>query len=446
MIADRVKKNLALLLCALVTVFSCKSSLAEGSAAGVVRDAILYRVSDGVLEYNVTHAVPIAADVSVSGPDMDTLEALRLCLGEPDAPEPVVGTDPGQRRLGPAVRADLTLGEDGSVSDIRVTALSSRPVIGISWKNDRIGKDYQRFAEAFERGGACAVFLPQITGAQDAKALLMQVDGIFVTGGVDWDPALYGQTQTPHGSVSWNDVRDRSDLHLMQQAIALDVPMLCVCRGEQGLNIALGGALIQDIPSMLGEKVLSGEISPERVSAVLSGTLPGSGIYVQDTGYIMYDGQYRQLGASYDKELNSYVAESGCEAGHLRVEVDGIAHRGGSRYHPLDAGIDGIGISKDSKWLYDVVGSDSLEFTATSHHQAIDPDQLGKGLTVAAVSSDGIVEAVEYQANTFVLALQWHPERDALGDSGEVDADQDLSNAILGALIHYAGRAADPVS
>ena len=53
------------------------------------------------------------------------------------------------------------------------------------------------------------------------------------------------------------------------------------------------------------------------------------------------------------------------------------------------------------------------------------------------------MEAVEYQDNLFALALQWHPERDALEDTRDVDVDQDLCNAPLRALVEYAGVYAD---
>lgn len=42
------------------------------------------------------------------------------------------------------------------------------------------------------------------------------------------------------------------------------------------------------------------------------------------------------------------------------------------------------------------------------HHQAI--DRLGGDLTVCAVDSDGVVEAVELPGEPFVLGVQWHPE------------------------------------
>ncbi|HPG92357.1 MAG TPA: gamma-glutamyl-gamma-aminobutyrate hydrolase family protein [Clostridia bacterium] len=45
----------------------------------------------------------------------------------------------------------------------------------------------------------------------------------------------------------------------------------------------------------------------------------------------------------------------------------------------------------------------------TIHHQAI--KKLGNGLSVAAVSLDNIIEAVEMKDKKFVLGVQWHPER-----------------------------------
>ena len=48
----------------------------------------------------------------------------------------------------------------------------------------------------------------------------------------------------------------------------------------------------------------------------------------------------------------------------------------------------------------------------SSHHQAVDPERLGKGLAVLAKSEGGIIEAVEGRGVcTPVLAVQWHPER-----------------------------------
>lgn len=45
----------------------------------------------------------------------------------------------------------------------------------------------------------------------------------------------------------------------------------------------------------------------------------------------------------------------------------------------------------------------------SSHHQSI--KNPGPGLRLAAVSSDGVFEALESRGKTFLIAVQWHPEK-----------------------------------
>jgi putative glutamine amidotransferase len=42
------------------------------------------------------------------------------------------------------------------------------------------------------------------------------------------------------------------------------------------------------------------------------------------------------------------------------------------------------------------------------HHQAV--DRLGRGLTVSARSTDGVVEGIEAKGRPFVVGVQWHAE------------------------------------
>lgn len=393
----------------------------NSSVATTVEDAILYpSEKSGSLDYNVVYTSEYDSEVKIldssnSGFDIDTVEELETVMGVADAPEVQLGTSTGLRTLGYAVTANLGFDEDGDIAQIEITDVNERPIVGVSWKKDNIGSDYQGFAEAFERNGAYAVYLPQVHNADEAREVLSQIDGIFMTGGEDWNPSLYGEEPEPHGAVGWNNARDTSDIKLMQQAIEMDVPLLAVCRGEQGFNVAMGGSLIQDVPYYLGQKVSKGEIAENRITVL------------EDKGY--YSGE------NYD-----IYYECAPDA-HLRVVVDGLVHGGGTGYHELagGAGNEGIAISKKSKWLYDILGTDTLEWVATAHHQAVDPDDLGHGLTIVAKSSDGIVEAIEHQSSLFALALQWHPERDALGDTRGTDVDQNQCNALLGALVEYAG-------
>ena len=453
-------------------VFAAENGAPENASVGtLVENAILYQINDkGELEYNNVHRARVATTVPVTdttGNGIDSIEALQAVMGVADATPTDFTCTPGERTLGKAVTANLLL-DDERLTGVEVTAVNKRPVIGISWKKDKIGDDYKGFAEAYERNGALAVFLPRVSNAFEARSVLYQLDGIFMTGGEDWNPYLYGELQTPHGSSGPNDVRDTSDIQLMQQAVALDVPMLAVCRGEQGFNVAMGGKLIQDVPYYLGQKVLNGEISFDRVTKVLSGpsavdlaTLEALAAqqgkklpdvleaFVQDAGYSVFDFSEpveKKLGKTYDKDTNTYNNELGklaeaCKNGHLRVCVDGLVHSRGTGYHELAAGVGNDNIAIDyskSKWLGEIFGNrESIDLVATAHHQAVDPEHLGEGLTIVARSSDGIVEAIEHQDSLFALALQWHPERDAL-KSKNPDVDLDLSNAPLRALVKYA--------
>jgi putative glutamine amidotransferase len=74
------------------------------------------------------------------------------------------------------------------------------------------------------------------------------VDGLVLTGGADVDPSRYGESRHP----SFEDAepgRDEYETGLVLRAIEKDLPVLAICRGAQVLNVALGGSLIQDIPS-----------------------------------------------------------------------------------------------------------------------------------------------------------------------------------------------------
>lgn len=105
------------------------------------------------------------------------------------------------------------------------------------------------YARSVEQAGALPVLLPT-QDASHAARLLERVDGLLLSGGGDLDPALYGRPRHPRlGRVDRR--RDEFELALLQEALARDLPLLAICRGQQVLNVARGGTLLQDIPSEL---------------------------------------------------------------------------------------------------------------------------------------------------------------------------------------------------
>lgn len=73
---------------------------------------------------------------------------------------------------------------------------------------------------------------------------------------------------------------------------------------------------------------------------------------------------------------------------------------------PNDEFYHSINIKKDTK-LFNIFRSEKV-FVNSLHHQAI--KELGEGLVIAALSEDGIIEAVEPTDDRFLIGLQFHPE------------------------------------
>ncbi|RLE57100.1 MAG: gamma-glutamyl-gamma-aminobutyrate hydrolase family protein [Candidatus Methanomethylicota archaeon] len=66
-----------------------------------------------------------------------------------------------------------------------------------------------------------------------------------------------------------------------------------------------------------------------------------------------------------------------------------------------------VRISKDSK-LYKIFGREILRVNSF-HHQAV--KRIGEKFKATAWAEDGVIEAIEYLGDTFILGVQWHPER-----------------------------------
>ena len=115
------------------------------------------------------------------------------------------------------------------------------PIIGIA-----PCRSIENYLEAVRRaGGEPRVLDPSRENAQEAIA---GIDGLLLTGGGDVDPTLYGQSAHPSTKTVPPD-RDRFELELARGALAADLPLLGICRGQQVMNVASGGTLVQDIPS-----------------------------------------------------------------------------------------------------------------------------------------------------------------------------------------------------
>lgn len=111
------------------------------------------------------------------------------------------------------------------------------------------------YVEMVVAAGGLPVLLPPIVPGDVASAAAIAVagvDGLVLTGGADVDPAGYGAAAHAETDEPRAD-RDGWELALLRAALAVDCPVLAVCRGAQVLNVAQGGTLHQHLPDVLGE-------------------------------------------------------------------------------------------------------------------------------------------------------------------------------------------------
>ncbi len=174
-----------------------------------------------------------------------------------------------------------------------------------------------------------------VLSASNNPASLDEGSGLLLTGGVDVNPALYGEAPHPETEPP-DDERDAVELRLIAEALERDLPLFAICRGLQILNVQHGGTLIQHLAPL---------------------------------------------------------------ARHCRRPPD--RDRPAHQVH-----------LQPNTLLASIAGTDTWDVNSR-HHQAV--NRVGEGLVVSAADAeDGIIEALERTGKRFVLAVQWHPENQAL--------------------------------
>jgi putative glutamine amidotransferase len=87
------------------------------------------------------------------------------------------------------------------------------------------------------------VMIPAIAEALDLEALLDHFDGILMTGAIsNVHPPLYG-IEAAVDYEPYDHARDSLTLKLIRVVIDRGMPLFCICRGFQELNVVFGGTL-----------------------------------------------------------------------------------------------------------------------------------------------------------------------------------------------------------
>ena len=113
----------------------------------------------------------------------------------------------------------------------------------------RIRMNRAYFNAIFQAGGI-PMFLPYSEGAAHGKLFgtLDFIDGVLLSGGVDLDPKLFGETLTGE-NVRIIPHRDEMEMEFLKHVYEeKNIPILGICRGEQVMNVFFGGTLHQDMP------------------------------------------------------------------------------------------------------------------------------------------------------------------------------------------------------
>jgi putative glutamine amidotransferase len=128
-------------------------------------------------------------------------------------------------------------------------AVTGVPIVAggvLGWRQGAVAST-TAYLEALQRAGADPVIVPPVPlDDNEAGVRLDRFDGLLLVGGGDIDPALYGQETRPE-TAHINPARDGFEIPLVRAAIGRGMPTLCICRGAQVLNVALGGTLHQHI-------------------------------------------------------------------------------------------------------------------------------------------------------------------------------------------------------
>ena len=133
-------------------------------------------------------------------------------------------------------------------------AIEQKPRVGIPWRTreEELQQNVEKltyYFDAVRRAGGEPVHVSLGSGDAELKLRAAELDGFVLPGSpADVDPARYGESKHAK-TVTLDADRDRTDIVLLDHALATHKPVLAICYGCQILNVHEGGTLVQDIPS-----------------------------------------------------------------------------------------------------------------------------------------------------------------------------------------------------
>lgn len=142
----------------------------------------------------------------------------------------------------------------------------SRPIVAITTgRRNENSSDGRRqtvinglpldYVNGVARAGGSPVLIPRVPDPEALAPLLDCAHAVLLSGGGDIVSLRYGEE--PHPANKYQDpIRDETEFAVIRLAMERELPILGICRGIQSLNVALGGTLIQDIPTQVKDPLL----------------------------------------------------------------------------------------------------------------------------------------------------------------------------------------------
>lgn len=126
------------------------------------------------------------------------------------------------------------------------------PLIGVTsaQSNEHTTVKYinlpKAYTDALCDAGASPVMIPVGLSTQQLQDLICRLDGLLMPGGGDIDPFVYGSNSHPKVAAV-DPERDQLEIQAFHYARSRGLPILGICRGLQLINVAMGGALYEDL-------------------------------------------------------------------------------------------------------------------------------------------------------------------------------------------------------
>jgi len=137
----------------------------------------------------------------------------------------------------------------------------------------------RRYCDSISRAGGVPIILPPIPELiPHLEDILDGIAGVVLHGGVDIDPARYGQSVVSEHVYGVDSSLDSVEFAVARAAIDRDLPLFAICRGFQLLNVLQGGSLIQHLESGAHRDIFHpvDAIADSRVSRAMGTTRPSA--------------------------------------------------------------------------------------------------------------------------------------------------------------------------